>query len=238
MMLSRKQQMRRICGRSRDHCTHTDHPVCHRQWIPNDSRSHVPRDAKASLQLRSEKTTNCQQEELNRTNCEARQGVATTPWNSGVPHSAEATKTSRSVGNKRSVRFNETIRVLPVVPTRKELKAEECENHQELWWSAQDCLEFRKSFAKKLHALEISTHFSVLNPTIVMLLDASDENEDNAVSTAEKKVGRSTADCNAEMFKATVPQKLTGHRVLNACRPRPSPHMSPAVDTTVARCRW
>lgn len=89
--------------------------------------------------------------------------------------------------SRRSVCFDTKIRVI-LVPTRHELKGEgaedqgkdsDAEDDQGIWWSLQECFEFRRAYRRQILKLGLTQCKTLLCPaTVVFLCDEPEEEEE------------------------------------------------------------
>lgn len=197
-MLSRKQQWRIACGRTRHVTARGGH---HAKRLPGDTAGDcgdnnntpvsplhkvdnlsTPAAAKESGNQKEQwcyySTEAVLPAPLARsTATEAAKG----PWgNRGVEGETKSM-------NRRSVCFNKNIRVI-LVPTRHELKGKgaegqgkdsDAEDDQGIWWSLQECFEFRKAYRRQILKLGLTQCKTLLCPATVVFLCDEEENDSN-----------------------------------------------------------
>lgn len=230
-MLSRKQQLRHLCRRRRDHVDWYTASY-NKRWVAGDTRVNYHQNQSLGS------TFSCSQYEalqgVNHLRQEPRK-PAHRPCGRDVKlqdfetlPASSSTSDCSATNSKRCVRFDECIRVV-LIPTRRELKMLNGGIGQGLWWSVQDCLEFKKSVRTRVFALGLTTQPNILDPDIATLLADSDEEEDDVPPNATK-FSRTAPGHIVPSSTTTVPPKVAEHRVHGTCQSCPPAVLLPAAD--------
>lgn len=226
MMLSRKQQLRHLCYRNGGSQAqrHTGH-----RRLPGELGGHCCNESfPVCPQLDSiGELTGSTREHARR----MMNGTSAAHRNPGYSYSeryAAMSCSSHAENGKRSVRFDERIRVV-LIPTRSELKTvRDGEEEQGIWWSMQDCLEFRRSVYRRVFALGLKAHPNILHPDVATLLADSDDEDD--IQSEVTEINHSILEGNIAKTSAPSPPKLADSRMQGTCQTSSPPLSAPAAE--------
>lgn len=203
LMLSRKQQWRKACGSTRHMTTH------HAKRHADRAVETTPRAAVVGESCDSNTTPSSPFDKVGKLVApapyEAMEGgvqkaqryysstdaALTAPLaGSAATGAIDPWGTEGGTGNnmnRRSVYFDTKIRVI-LVPTRHELKEQGAEDQskdsdagddQGIWWSLQECFEFRRAYRRQILKLGLTQCKTLLCPaTVVFLCDEPEEEEE------------------------------------------------------------
>lgn len=226
-MLSRKQQLRHLCYRNGGSQSQAQRHAGHRR-LPVELGGHCCHESfPVCPQLDSiGKLTGSIREHARRMTVTS--AVHRNPGYTYGERYAAMSCRGHAQNGKRSVRFDECIRVV-LIPTRSELNMVlDGEEEQGIWWSMQDCLEFRRSVYRRVFALGLKAHPNILNPDIATLLADSDDEDDIQPEVTE--INHSILEGNTAKTCAPSPSKIPDSRMQGTCQTSSPPLSTPATE--------
>lgn len=101
------------------------------------------------------------------------------------------------------------------------------EEEQGIWWSVQDCLEFRRAVYRRVFALGLKAHPNILNPDVATLLADSDDEED--IQPVVAGINHSTPEVNIVKTCTGSAPKVPDSRMQGTCQTSSPPLSTPAT---------